>query len=96
MFKFNWHIFNKLLVVIFIAISISYVVSINDIAIKGFVLNELKTNIQILNEENQGYELKIAELKTYENIDVRAKELKMVKADNVGYITVINETVAKK
>jgi len=95
-FKFNFGIFNKLLVALFIIISIYYVISINDLAIKGFVLNELKTKVKTLNEENRNHELKIAELENFENINSRAQEMKMVKADNVAYITVINEVVAKR
>ena len=95
-FKFNFGLFSKLLVALFVVISIYYVVSANDIAIKGFVLNDLKTKVKKLNEENRNYELKIAELENFENINLRAQEMKMVKADDVEYITVINEVVAKK
>jgi len=95
-FKFNFGIFNKLLIAFFVVISIYYVVSINDLAIKGFVLNELKTEVKMLNEKNGNYELKIAELENFENINLRAQGMKMVKADNVEYITVINEVVAKR
>ena len=69
-------------------------VCVNDIAIKGFVIKDLKVKIAELSEENKGIELKIYDLKSLEGISARALEMKMVKVDKIDYITVINGDVA--
>ena len=77
-------------------LGISYVVSVNNLSIKGFVLNDLKLKVSELQKENENIELKVMNLESYENITKRANELKMVKVDKIDYITKANEFVAKK
>ena len=87
---------NKFLVFLIVVFGVSYVASINDLSIKGFVLQELKVSKEKFNDENIAIELKIMDLGSYESISERASELKMVKVDKIDYITVLSETVAKK
>ncbi len=87
---------NKLLLLLILFSSVYFIVSINDLSIKGFVLEDLKKQAKELEKNNQNLELSMTELKSYDNIIARTKELQMVKVDKIDYITVINGGVAKK
>lgn len=89
-------LFNKFLFGIFAILSIGFVFGVNDLSIKGFVLQEEKTRVLTLEDENRKLELAIMELESYENLANRAIELKMVKVDKVDYISVENASVARK
>jgi cell division protein FtsB len=94
--KFNFEILNKCLFCLILSMGVYYVVSINDLAIKGFVLQELKSEVQDLKEDNTQIQLAVMKLESYENIEKRAQELNMVKVGKIDYITVNNSSVAKK
>lgn len=94
--KINFDIVNKCLFCLIISMGVYYVVSINDLAIKGFVLQELKTEVQDLSDENTQMQLSVMKLESYENIEKRAQELNMVKVGKIDYITVNGSSVAKK
>ncbi len=87
---------NKVLFSIIIASGIFYVVSINDLADKSFVLEDLKNQSGVLINANEDYEFIVMGLESYENIDKRAQELKMVKVDKVNYLSAGSSFVAKK
>jgi len=87
---------NKFLLLIIIFSGISFVVSINDLSIKGFMLEKLKKESYNLSVENENIELLVMELESYDNIIKKAEELKMVKVDSIEYIEVNDEAVAKK
>ena len=87
---------NKILCVCIMVSGIFYVVSINDLAIKSFVLEDLKDRSGILVGANEEYEFRVMSLESYENIDKRAQELKMVKVDKVNYLSAGSSFVAKK
>lgn len=94
--KINFGIINKCLLCLMITMGVYYVVSINDLAIKGFVLQELRSEVQDLSEENTQMKLSVMNLESYENIEKRAQELNMVKVGKIDYITVNGSSVAKK
>jgi cell division protein FtsL len=87
---------NKILFIIIIISGISYLVSINDLAIKSFVLEDLRDISEELVFTNEGYELNVMNLESYENINKRALELKMVKVDKLNYLSAGSSFVAKK
>ena len=82
--------------VLIIFSGISFVVSINNLAIKGFILEDLKKEVNNLKVENENIGLQAAQLKSYDNVAAKAEELKMVKVDKIDYIKINEETVAKK
>jgi len=86
----------KFIFCLIIICGISYVISVNNLSIKGFVLADLKLKVSELQKENENIELKVMNLESYENINKRANELKMVKVDKIDYITKINDFVAKR
>lgn len=87
---------NKVLFVFIFMIVGYFVVSTNDLSIKGFVLHELRLEIKDVSTNNKKAELQIMELESYDKVDKRAKELKMVKIDKIDYITMSDESVAKR
>ena len=93
---FNFELANKFIFCLIAVVGVYYVVSINDLAIKGFVLQELKTDAKVLQIENNQMELAVMELESYDSIEKRAKELSMVKVGKIDYITITGGSVAKK
>jgi hypothetical protein len=98
--KRNWHInlplVNKILIVLIIVLSISYIASINNLSIKGFVLNDNKAKINDLKKEKSDTELKIAQFESNDSLNNRAQQLAMVKVDKIDYLTVVGGKVARR
>jgi len=94
--QFNFGLANKFLFCLIAIVGVYYVVSINDLAIKGFVLQELKTETKSLQGKNNQMELAIMELESYEAIEKRAQDLSMVKVGKIDYITITGGSVARK
>jgi hypothetical protein len=94
--KLKLNVFNRILIVLLILAGISSVLCVNDLAVKGFVLRELKIELAGLNRINEANELAAMKLESFENINARAKELKMVKADFIDYIVISEGSFAKK
>lgn len=93
---FNFRDLNKFLFIIIVAASVYYITGINDLTVKGFELQEEKGKINLLKGENAALELKVTGLESYNNLSERVKELKMVAAGEIDYITVQSGIVAKK
>ncbi len=90
--KSNRHsLFNKILASLIFVVMIAYVVSINDLSIKGFVLQDLKKNIKQLEIENEHYELSAMSLESYDKINTKAIAMGLVKVDDIEYVTVNEE-----
>lgn len=88
--------FNRFIMVMILISGIYFVISANDLSIKGFVLQELKLELADINKENKNINLKIMELESYDNISKKAKDLRMVKVEKMDYILVNPDVVAKK
>jgi hypothetical protein len=87
---------NKTIVLLIIAFFVGYLFTVNDLAVKGIVLNDLKTRVNELNQENQGIELQTASLEANSTIDSRAQQLAMVKVDKIDYINITDGKVARR
>jgi len=95
-YRRNVLIANRIIVVLIIVFSIGYMLSINDLSIKGFVLNDLKSKVKDLEKENGVIESQFAQLESNNAINTRAQQLAMVKVDKIDYITLIDGKVAKR
>lgn len=93
---FSLALFNRFLSVLLFFSVIFYVLVINDIAVKGIVLEELKKQEKKLNVEAKNHELAIMHLESFDNISRKAADLKMVKVDEIEYIVINNNGVAMK
>ena len=90
------NLLNKFLFTLTIICGISFIVCVNDISIKGFVLEELKADARELRKENKNIELVIMKLESFDNIAKRAEEIKMVKVDKIDYISINSDGVAMR
>jgi hypothetical protein len=89
-------LFNKIIFLFLAICGVYSILCLNDLAIKGFVMRELKLELAELNRMNEANELAVMELESYENINQKAQELKMVKADAIEYISAGTGSFAKK
>lgn len=89
-------IFNRCLALVILVSGFFYVLSTNDLSIKGFVIERLKREIVRIENDNKLAELHIMEKESYENIDRRAKEMNMVKIDKIDYIKSVGADVAMR
>ncbi len=94
--RFNLRVLNKILFFALFVLVVGYLACVNDIAIQGFVLTDLRQNIKELNKKNSNLELKIMMLESYDNVSKRASRLKMVKADDVDFMQVTPSEVARR
>jgi len=92
----NLKLVNRLLMALIAITGVYYVVSINDLAIKGFVLRDTKNAVQKYQDDNNQMELAIMKLESYDNIEKRALSMNMVKVSKIDYINVQGRTVAMK
>lgn len=63
-----------------------YVASINDLVVKGFKIQELRSSSVSLENENKNFDIYITSLKSYNNLAKRAETINMVETDKVDYI----------
>jgi len=93
----NLRNFNRFLFSLIIISGLYYVVSINDLAIKGFSLQKLRQEVRLLNAANKEIDLKIMSLESYNELSQRATDdLKMVAVGEIDYLTAINGVVVKR
>lgn len=87
---------NRGLLLVILTIGLYHVFNINNLAVKGFVLREVKTEYNALIEENKKAEIEIMAGESLENIEARANQLKMVKADKIAYLKAKANEVAMR
>lgn len=73
-----------------------YVTVVNDLTIKGFKLEKLKEKKEALQQENKKMGLKTMSQQSYNNLAQKAKDLNLVSADDIDYVTTMDGMVAKK
>jgi hypothetical protein len=93
---FNMAFLNKAIGIFILIFGAMYIFSVNSMSTQGYTLQDLKNKLNELNIKNEENELHIMTLESLQYISTRAKEIKMVKADNVEYFSVNNDVVAKK
>jgi hypothetical protein len=89
-------ILNRLLCLCIIVMAVGYVTVVNDLTIKGFKLQELKNKKKDIVEENKKINLQAMNLQSYNHLAQKTKDLNMVAADNIDYITPTDNVMAKK
>jgi hypothetical protein len=88
--------FNATIVVCLALSLVYYVAGINDLTVKGFDLQEKKTEVRALTVENENYQDIVMSKESLYNVKSRIDELNLVAVKDITYITVANTTVAKK
>lgn len=92
----NIKMFNRLIIVTIIFLGVWYVASINDLSIKGYLLKDLKDKKSEVGLIKHSLELKIMDLSSLGNLDQRVKNLKLVAAGAIDYVSAQASMVAKK
>ena len=87
---------NTALFSVFLMIGFYYLVSANDLVVKGVVMQGLKNQAKNLDEDKRVYENKILALQSYGSLKVRVQSLNMVAVGDVDYLTIKNPNFAKK
>ena len=75
---------------------IMYVVQTSSISTKGYEINDLEGQIQVLEQENQKLEFEIATHRSMKSIQERLDGLGLVMADRVDYATLVGTAVARR
>ncbi|MDA3802677.1 MAG: hypothetical protein PF488_02130 [Patescibacteria group bacterium] len=73
-----------------------YLFNINQVTVDGFVIQELKTEVDYLAEKNRGLEEEVNANQSYYAFSSRIDSLKMVEANDVIYLTRNDQVLAKK
>lgn len=82
----NFKFVNSLLSVLAVIGVIYYVAGVNNLAIKGFELQELKNDSSSLQNDNKDFNIHITSLKSYNNLAKRVEKMGMVEIGRVDYI----------
>ncbi|OGY42908.1 MAG: hypothetical protein A2Y67_03495 [Candidatus Buchananbacteria bacterium RBG_13_39_9] len=80
-------------VLIFIC-GIYYLCQINNMATKGYQINELENQTAELKQENKRLQVEITELRSITRLTEKVEELKMVEVSRIEYIKANGATVA--
>lgn len=94
--SFSWRALNIFLVASGLALGIVYLVGMNDLTVKGFVLKDLKSQTNMLAETNQDLQAKALALQSYAAISPRLQDLNMVEVEDIAYLSPKEAVVAKK
>jgi len=92
----NLKIINLAILFIIIVSGVYYLIGTNDLTVKGFSQEKLREKNRQLAKENENLELSITLLSSYNNINSRIKNLKMVAVNNVDYLEVGVNVVARR
>lgn len=93
---FNLKNLNKIIILVIIVLSVYYVAGVNDLAIKGFALSDLKQQKNKLAEANNKLELDAMTMGSYSKISQRVADLKMVAVGQISYLNAGTESVARR
>lgn len=92
----SWRTINVFLAGACLIVGVVYLVGMNDLTVKGFALKDLKSQTNLLEEENQDLQAKALTLQSYTALSPRLQGLNMVMADDVAYFSPKTPVVAKK
>ncbi|HNX11079.1 MAG TPA: hypothetical protein PKI61_02970 [bacterium] len=87
---------NFLLLIAVVVGGAYYLVGMNNLVVKGFKLEELRHQVGVLNGANQDFKNKKLAMESYGSLDQKIKDLKLVAIDQIEYISVGSEVLAKK
>lgn len=87
---------NLFLVVLIVVAGGFYLAGMNNLVVKGFELQKLKHQAEVLANENQEISAHKVALESYHNIDSKLRDLNMVTIDRIEYLTAPEEVIAKR
>lgn len=93
--KINLKIANRVLIVSLVVSFVWYLASVNNLAVKSFVIKDLKTNVSEVASANKDLEAQVTALSSYQYLNQKVSDLKFVPAGEVKYLS-SNQLFAKK
>jgi hypothetical protein len=94
--RINLRAINRFLVAGIIVSFLAFLIGNNDLAVKSFVLKDLKNNLSELTWQNKELEVKVTGLSSYQHLSQKGSELRFVPANNIKYLPANNQLLAKK
>lgn len=94
--SFPWKAASVFLSVSCVVFGVIYLVGMNDLIVKGFALKDLKSQVNMLAQENQDLQAKALTLQSYAVLSPRLQGLNMVQVEDVAYFIPQTPIVAKK
>ncbi len=91
-----WKFLNSFLFMTVLSLGVLYLFNINEIAVQGFALSEMKAEADYLAEKKRGLEEKISYEQSYYNFNSRLASLRMIEVQDVEYLKTEQASVAKK
>lgn len=77
-------------------LGVFYLITVSDLTVKGFVLQELKSQAASVNDERLSSEEQINKLQSYYSLSSRTKGLNMVAIGDIEYLSKNAAALAKK
>lgn len=87
---------NMILLFLLFVSGIYYITTINDLVVKGFVLQNLKAKAGDFSEDNRILNARAASLKSCNDVAKRIEKLNMVSSEKIDYIKVNKGVLAVK
>jgi len=87
---------NKILGALIIIAFVGYLISANSLSVEGFVLKDYHDQLKKLSQDGRTLEVKTISLQSFGNLSERAKEINLVKSNDIEYLTINEMVVAKK
>ncbi len=87
---------NKIFMILLLVSGVYYITTINDLVVKGFVLQDLKAKVEVLRDDNRTMDARAVALKSCNDLSSRIDGLGMVTADKIEYIKVGKGILAAK
>jgi hypothetical protein len=79
-----------------VVFGVAYLISINNLTVQGFVLQELKTQSNLLLEQHQDLQARALNLQSYSSLSPRLENLEMVAVEEIIYLAAKSPVIAKK
>lgn len=74
------------------AVIFLYVLQTNIIASSGYKINELRKQFYNLEENNRALQINISNLKSINNIQLKAKDFNMIQAQDIEYVALLPDS----
>jgi cell division protein FtsL len=88
--------FRVFLTVLVSSFSVLYVAQTSSVSTKGYDINDLQREITQLQRENQKLDFQIAQYRSMQSIKDRLEQMDLVIADNIEYVTLVGNSVARR
>lgn len=87
---------NKICLLVIIVAFAGYLLTANSLSVTGFILRDHYEQLQKFTQENRNLEVRTTALKSFNNLSERVAAMTLVNSNEVGYIELNDQVVAKK